>query len=372
MIGWTDVLRPSVIDVGAYRPGVSGDEIKARMGLDQVVRLNWNENLFGPLPGVLDEVAGSLDAAWTYPDDSYEEFRRAVAQWTGAAPGQVIPGHGIQALTLALVSALVERGDAVIVPSPTYGLYAQACRVGGAVVHRVQCDDSLAIDLESVADAATRHQAKLAWICDPNNPTGRRLDDADWGRFLDALPPTCVVVADEAYGDYIEPGLRIDRVSDIAAGRPVIVLRTFSKIFGLAGLRLGYALVDEALAPFLNAVQEPFNVNRAALAGGLASLKRAELLDERREQVAEARRRLVEPLRAAGIRAVESHANFVLIELGADDQAVCAGLARQGLLVRPGTELGLPGYVRVTTGDSDLMETVGRQIAQTIEDERAA
>jgi histidinol-phosphate aminotransferase len=236
----------------------------------------------------------------------------------------------------------------------------------------VQCDDSLAIDLESVADAATRHQAKLAWICDPNNPTGRRLDDADWGRFLDALPPTCVVVADEAYGDYIEPGLRIDRVSDIAAGRPVIVLRTFSKIFGLAGLRLGYALVDEALAPFLNAVQEPFNVNRAALAGGLASLKRAELLDERREQVAEARRRLVEPLRAAGIRAVESHANFVLIELGADDQAVCAGLARQGLLVRPGTELGLPGYVRVTTGDSDLMETVGRQIAQTIEDERAA
>jgi histidinol-phosphate aminotransferase len=350
---------------------VSGDETRARLGLESVVRLNWNENLFGPLPGVLDEVAAALDAAWTYPDDSYDEFRRTIARWTSASPAQVIPGHGIQALTLALVSALVERGDAVIIPSPTYGLYAQACRVGGAVVYRVQCDPALAIDLESVADAARRHSAKLAWICDPNNPTGLRLDGADWTRFLEALPPTCVVVADEAYGDYIEPKLRIDRLSDIAQGRPVIVLRTFSKIFGLAGLRLGYALVDESLAPFLNTVQEPFNVNRAALAAGLASLSRVELLDERRQQVREARQRLVEPLRAAGIEAVESHANFVLLELGADDQAVFEALARQGLLVRPGTELGLPGYVRVTTGASELMEAVGKQIAEAVEEERS-
>lgn len=371
MTNWRGMLRPSVIDVGAYRPGVSGDETKARFGLDEVVRLNWNENLFGPLPGVLEAVAASLDAAWTYPEDSFYEFRRAIGSWTGAAPEQVIPGHGIQALTLALIAALVDRGDAVVIPSPTYGLYAQACRVGGAAVHRVECGASLAIDLEAVAEAARQHRAKLAWICDPNNPTGLRLDEADWTAFLDALPPSCVAIVDEAYGDYIEPQLRIDRLPEIARERPVIVLRTFSKIFGLAGLRLGYALVHESLAPYLNAVHEPFNVNRAALAAGLASLRRVDLLAERREQVREARKQLVEPLQATAIKPIESHANFVLIELGVDDQHVCDALAREGLLIRPGSELGLPGYARVTTADGRLMQRVGKRIVEVVEQERS-
>jgi histidinol-phosphate aminotransferase len=371
MTPWRDLLRPSVIDVGAYRPGVSGDEAKARYGLEKVVRLNWNENLFGPLPGVLDEVAVSLEAAWSYPEDSYEEFRHAVGTWTSAAPEQVIPGHGIQALTLALVCAFVDRGDAVVIPTPTYGLYAQACRVGGAVVHRVPCDNALGVDLEAVAQAARDHSAKLAWVCDPNNPTGLRLDEADWAEFLAVVPPSCVIVVDEAYGDYIEPELRIDRMSEVAQGRPIVVLRTFSKIFGLAGLRLGYALVHESLAPYLNAVHEPFNVNRAALAGGLASLRRVELLDARREQARRARERLVAPLSAAGIRCLSSDANFVLVDVGVDDDHVCEVLGREGFLLRPGSELGLPGYVRVTTGEERLMEQVGSRIAAAAERERS-
>jgi histidinol-phosphate aminotransferase len=367
MTAWRELLRPSVIDVGAYRPGVSGDETMARFGLTEVVRLNWNENLSGPLPGVLDEVAAALNAAWSYPEDSYEGFRRAVAAWTGADPGQVIPGHGIQALTLALVSAFVEPGDSVVIPAPTYGLYAQACRVGGAVVHRVPCDDSLAIDLGALADAAREHGAKLAWVCDPNNPTGRRLDTGDWEPFLAAMPPGCVIVVDEAYGEYIEPELRIDRVSEVSAGRPIVILRTFSKIFGLAGLRLGYALVGESLAPYLNAVHEPFNVNRAALAAGLASLRRVDLLDARRDQTRRARDRLVAEAEAAGIVAVRSDANFVLLELRVDDERVCEALAREGLLLRPGSELGLPGYVRVTTGEEQLMERVGTRLAEVVQ-----
>jgi histidinol-phosphate aminotransferase len=203
-------------------------------------------------------------------------------------------------------------------------------------------------------------------VCDPNNPTGLRLDPADWAAFLDALPPNCVTVVDEAYGDYIEPELRIDRVDELARGRPLIVLRTFSKIFGLAGLRLGYALVDQSLAPYLNAVHEPFNVSRAALAAGLASLRRVELLATRRAQVREARERLVAMVRAAGIATLQSDANFVLLEVGVDDEAVCAALAREGLLLRPGSELGLPGYVRVTTGEERLMERVGTRIAEVV------
>jgi histidinol-phosphate aminotransferase len=345
---------------------VSGEEIKRRFGLQNVVRLNWNENLFGPLPGVLEETAAALELAWTYPEDSYEEFRHALADWVGVDPVQIVPGHGIQALTLAVVSTFVDPGDAVVIPAPTYGLYDQVCRGAGAAVHRVGAGPSLAIDLEAVAARATSENAKLAWICDPNNPTGLTLDRADWSAFLEALPPDCVAVVDEAYRDYVEPPRRIDRLGEIENGAPVILLRTFSKIFGLAGLRLGYALVHPTLAPHLNAVHEPFNVNRAALAAGLASLRRVEQLPARREQVRAAREALAEPLTAAGLRVLESEANFVLVELGFDERSVFETLAREGLLVRPGSELGLPGFVRVTTGAEELMRAVGTRIAETV------
>jgi len=252
---WTDLVRPPLRAIGPYRPGPSLDELMAAHGLDRVDKLNWNEGLWGPLPGVLDAVAGALDQTWAYPEHAYGALREAIAAETGAAPDQVLPGHGIQALVLTLVNAFVTPGDRVVVPAPTYGLYAQACRVAGAHVERVAGDD-LAIDLEAVAAAVRRTGARLAWICDPNNPTGRRLDAGEWRAFLDAVGDECVVVADEAYMDYVAPGERPRREDDVATGRRVIVLRTFSKIFGLAGLRLGYALADPALVDLLHSVQE--------------------------------------------------------------------------------------------------------------------
>ena len=358
------LLRRSVVGAGPYVPGASAQETKARLGREDLIRLNWNENLFGPLPGVTEATAAALDSAWAYPEEAYEEFRHAAAAWAGARPDEVIPGHGIQALTLALAGAFIETGDRVVVPRPTYGLYAQVCATAGADVRRVPNDAALGLDLEAIAREATTARAKLVWICDPNNPTGRRLAHADWLAFLDALPDGCVVVADEAYVDYIAPEGRIDRLADIRAGRQVVVMRTFSKIFGLAGLRLGYLLLDSALAPHVNAVQEPFNVNIAALAGGIASLRRTDQLPARREQVTRARRALCDPLRPTTLRAIPSDANFVLLDLGGNDDArIADALARQGILIRAGGEFGLPGYARVTTGEEALMDDVARRLA---------
>jgi histidinol-phosphate aminotransferase len=358
------LLRRSVLGAGPYVPGASAHEAKARLGREDLVRLNWNENLFGPLPGVVEEAAAALPGAWAYPEEAYETFRHAVAAWAGARPDEVVPGHGIQALTLALAAAFVEPGDRVIVPRPTYGLYAQVCTTAGAEVRRVPTDSGLGLDLEAIAAAALDARAKLVWVCDPNNPTGRRLQPADWAGFLDALPDGCAVVADEAYVDYVAPEHRSDRLADLRAGRPVIVMRTFSKIFGMAGLRLGYLLLDSGLARHINAVQEPFNVNVAALAAGVASLRRTDQLPARREQVARARRALGDPLRSTAIRAVPSDANFVLLDLGgADDGEVAEALARDGILVRAGSEFGLPGYIRVTTGEEALMDEVAGRLA---------
>jgi histidinol-phosphate aminotransferase len=363
-----ELLRRSVIGVGPYVPGAGARELKARTGRTDLIRLNWNENLLGPLDGVLDALAASLpDEVWAYPEEAYEEFRSAVARWAGADPAQVIPGHGIQALTLSLVAALVEPGDRVVIPRPTYGLYASVCAVAGAEVIRVETDpDTLAFDLGALAREAREVDAKLVFVCDPNNPTGLRAGRRDWDAFVASLPDRCLAVVDEAYADYIEPSERIDRLSDIDAGRPVVVLRTFSKIFGLAGLRLGHLLVNESLAPHLHAVQEPFNVNSAALAAGLASLERVGQLPARRAQAARTRARLIAPLIPAGIRTLGSNASFVLVQVGGDDVAVCETLAREGWLLRAGSEFGLPGFVRVTIGDEQLMERVGAALVAAV------
>ena len=362
---WETLLRPPLREIGAYEPGEPLDELMARHGLATVDKLNWNEGLWGPLPGVLDEVAGALDQSWAYPEHAYNTLREAIAAETGARPAQVLPGHGIQALILTLVNAFVSPGDTVVVPTPTYGLYAQACRVAGARVERVASPE-LRLDLEAIAAAVRDTGAKLVWICDPNNPTGLRIEAAEWRAFLDAVGPDCVVVADEAYMDYVAPLERVRREDDIGEGRRVVVLRTFSKIFGLAGLRLGYLLADPDLVVYLNSVQEPFNVNRAALAAGTASLGRPNEVAGRRDVAIRARERLARRLAVGGMAPVPSSANFVLVDLGGvDDLELAEALVRRGVLIRPGSELGLPGWARITVAPEEVMDRAADALLET-------
>jgi histidinol-phosphate aminotransferase len=368
---WSQLVRPSLIGVAPYRPGPSVDELKARYGLQDLVKLNWNEGLLGPFPNVRDAVAGELDRAWMYPEHAYSDFREAVASWLGTRPGLIVPGHGIQALIATVAHAFLDPGDAVVVPSPTYGLYAQVSAAAGARVERVPGRDHRH-DLAALAEAAGRVEARLIWLCDPNNPTGSLATRGEWEALLDELPERCAVVVDEAYAEYVHPERRLRREDDVEAGRPVIILRTFSKIFGLAGLRLGYAVVGEPLAPFLDVVQEPFNVNRAALAAGCASLRQSDLVEARRRENEEARERLAELLREQGLEPFPSEANFLLVRVGTDDIALAQALLRRGLLVRPGQDFGMPGYIRVTIGPLPLMERLGVALAEALEDPPAA
>jgi histidinol-phosphate aminotransferase len=231
-------------------------------------------------------------------------------------------------------------------------------------VHRVALRD-LRIDLEALAATAGETGARVVWVCDPNNPTGSLVRSDEWRAFLDALPNGCVVVADEAYADYVDPDARLRRERDVEAGRPVAVLRTMSKLFGLAGLRLGYAIVDPELARLLNVVQEPFNVNRAALAAGAACLRQPNLIEARRVRVATARDLLCARLVEAGAEPLPSQSNFVLVQVGVDDTELARTLAEEeGLLVRPGSEYGLEGYVRITVGPEPLMERVAAAIGR--------
>src|SRR4051812_15731362 len=331
-------------------------ELEERYGR-AVIRLNRNEDLFPPLGGVREAVEAELSNLWMYPEESYSEFRGDVAEWLGTTADRIVPAHGTQALIGTLAGLFLDPGDAVVVPQPTYGLYAQVSTTRGANVHSVPLRE-LRIDLDAVAATAADVGAKVVWICDPNNPTGALAEDAEWRAFLEALPSNCIVLADEAYGDYVDLPLRLHRERDVEAGRPLVVLHTLSKLFGIAGLRLGYAIADPELARYLDVMQEPFNVNRAALAAGRVCLAHPELIEERRLAVAEARELLCERLRAAGLEPLPSQANFVLVRAGVDDAALAQAVAEEGLLVRAGGEYGLDGHVRVTVGPAPLMERV--------------
>ena len=246
MTDWDALARDSLRGLERYHPGPSRDQLKQLHGLDDMEPLNWNEDLFGPPQAALDAAAEELQNASRYPESAFANFRDAVAAWRGVPAACVTPAHGAQALIGSVAAAFIENGTAVVVPRLTYGLYAQVSAAAGGAVTRVDAK-GLAIDLEAVVAAARATGARLVWLCDPNNPTGVLVSREGWSWFLDELPSDCVVVADEAYMDFADPELRADREQDVAEGRPVIVIRSFSKIFGLAGLRLGYAIADPAV-----------------------------------------------------------------------------------------------------------------------------
>ncbi len=362
MTDWSTLIAPALTELDPADAGGIA-EIKQRHGLEEVVKLHWNENLFGPLPGVLEAVRAELDDVWMYPEEAYNAFRADVAEHIGTSLSRIVPGHGTQALIGTLASALLRPGDHVVIPTLTYYLYGQYCAARGATVHRVPMRE-LHVDLDALAETARRTGARIVWVCDPNNPTGATLDQQEWAAFLDALPTGCVAVVDEAYRDYLPPERRPRREVDVEDGRPLVVLRSFSKFFGLAGLRLGYAVVDEPLASYLAQIEEPYNVNCAALAAGRASLRETEAAEERRREVDEGREALSLGMRKAGLQPLPSETNFVLARADVGDEALAEGLAARGILIRPGTEFGLPGYVRITVGPAPLMERVAGELGE--------
>jgi histidinol-phosphate aminotransferase len=357
---WSRLVVPAVSALEPLDVEQSVTDVVTLRTHEDGLKLDWNENLFGPLPGVREAVSDALETVWMYPIAPYDEFRTEVARAVGTTPGRIAPAHGTQALIGTVASTFLRPGDAVVLPEMTFYLYAQVSAARGASLHRVPMRE-LQIDLDAIARTAHEVGARLVWICDPNNPTGLRLDPEEWSAFLDSLPADCVVVADEAYVDYLPLEGRAPRIAEVESGRPLVVLRSFSKFFGLAGLRLGYAVADPALVAHLAVVEEPFNVNCAALAAGVASLRATEAA-RRREEIIEAREALADALRAAGAEPYPSETNFVLARIDGDDRLVADELARRGILVRPGWELGLAGHLRVAVGPSHLGDRVAADL----------
>ena len=316
-----------------------------------LIDLSLNENPLGPSPEAMAAVGEELARMHRYPDASAAGLRQALAERLRVEPEQIVIGNGADNLIMQLCLATLDRDTEVIVSRSSFPVYDQFAEVMKARLIKVPLR-AYRLDLDAMAHAIGE-RTRLVFVCNPNNPTGTIVTRTEVAAFLDRVPDRALVVFDEAYAELVASAEFPDTLATIRGGRPnVMVLRTFSKVYGLAGLRLGYGVAMASVLAPLEGVREPFAVNRLAQAAGLAALRDTAFLEKTVAATHEGRLFLYDAFDRLGLRFIESHTNFVLVELGPQAGAVSQRLLDAGIRVRPCDGYELPHHLRVTVGDS--------------------
>src|SRR3954452_2288305 len=333
-------LREALAAVQPYRPQRPMRELQEELGLERLGKLTSNEGAFGPLPAAVAAFEASVGGLNRYPDGGGVRLREALAERHGLDPAQVVLGNGADELIRLCAVATLDAGDVAAFPWPSFPSYVSAAACSGGEPRRV-----------AVGDLDALLGARLIYIANPNNPTGTLLDPAELRRFLDAADGLCVL--DEAYAEYADPEPEGPQLLREGAER-LCVLRTFSKVHGLAALRIGYALACSEVADALDRVRPIFNVNQPAQEAALASLREREPLGLRVEHARKGRAFLFETMAEAGLTPTPSQTNFVCADGGRPWLA--DGLLKEGVIVRELTGFGAPGAIRVTSGTDEENE----------------
>jgi histidinol-phosphate aminotransferase len=359
----SDLAKPFVPSFPSYEPGRPIDDVARELGLDPsgIVKLASNENAFGPSPLAVEAAKRAIEQGQLYPDGGCFALRARLARAHGLAPGQFVIGNGSNEVIELLGHVFLGPGDEVVMGLPEFVVYKLVALLFGARPVEVPLVN-FRNDLDALRRAVTP-RTKLVIVASPNNPTGTANPEAELLAFVRSLPETAVCVVDEAYGDFE------DRAHDIrpliAEGRNVVGLRTFSKIHGLASLRIGYGYSNPELAALLDRVRQPFNVNAVAQAAAIAALDDTGFTRMCALENARGRRRLEGGFAALGLEFIPSQANFVLVRVG-DGGRVFDALQRRGVIVRPVGSYGLPDWIRVTVGKPDQNERLLAELAAVV------
>ncbi len=368
--------RGCVEAISPYVPGKPADEVAREYGVDDVLKLASNENPLGASPRAVEAVSEGLRDLHVYPDGSGYRLKQAIAAHYGARPGQITLGNGSNDVLELVARAYLEPGSNAVFSEHAFAVYALATQAAGAeakVVPARPADDPhmpFGADLDAMAAAVDDH-TRVLFLANPNNPTGTWVEAAELRALLDAVPPQVVVVLDEAYTEYVEDPAFPDGIELLAHYPNLVVTRTFSKIFGLAALRVGFALSDPAIASLLDRVRHPFNVNSLALRAAEAALTDAAFVETSR---AVNRAGLVQWLEAAdehGWQTIPSRANFITVFTPFAAGRVFEALLREGVIVRPlgGTEAhgGLSQALRITIGTAEQNRRAIEALARVLE-----
>jgi histidinol-phosphate aminotransferase len=361
-------FKPAVNDLVPYEPGKPVEEVQRELGLERVVKLASNEGPYGPFPEAREAIERSVAELNRYPDGGAYRLRAALAERFDLRFEEVAVGAGSDGLVDCLSQAALDPGDEIVCGWPSFPSYAIDARKLGAVPRTVPLRDAR-YDLEAMLEAIGP-RTKIVYVCLPNNPTGTTNTRAELDAYFEHVPEHIVTVLDQAYAEYIDDPDYPDGVEGyLKQGRRVVVLRTFSKIFGLAGLRVGYGLAPSPLVTAIGKVRRAFDITTPAQEAALASLDAPAELERRRRVNAEGRDELERVLREHGLEpAGPAVGNFLFTEVGDDSRPFFEQLLREGVIVRPTHGFGAPGGVRVTVGTHEehghLAEALQRVLAR--------
>ncbi|MET0563204.1 MAG: histidinol-phosphate transaminase [Gaiellaceae bacterium] len=359
-------FRPAVNDLVPYEPGKPVEEVQRELGLERVVKLASNEGPYGPFPQAREAIARAVDELNRYPDGGAYRLRAALAERFDVRFEEVAVGAGSDGLVDCLSQAVLEPGDEIVCGWPSFPSYVIDARKVGAVPRTVPLRDGR-YDLDAML-SAIGPRTKLVYVCLPNNPTGTTNTRAELEAWFERVPDHVVTILDQAYAEYIDDPDYPDGVEDhLKQGRRVVVLRTFSKIYGLAGLRIGYGLAPAPIVTAVSKVRRAFDMTTPAQEAALASLDSAEELARRRTANAEGRAELERILRAHGLDPVgPAVANFLFAEVREDSRPFFEQLLREGVIVRPTHGFGAPGAVRVTVGTHEDHEHLSEALSRVL------
>lgn len=351
------LIRPHVPSLHPYSPGKPIDEVRRELGLERIVKLASNENPIGPSPRAIEAVTRAAQTMHLYPDASAHTLVHALATRLGLSPECIVLGNGSDELIhlLGLV-ALDGPETELLMGDPSFVRYDSSALLAQARLVKVPVDADLRLDLPAMA-RAINDRTRLIYLANPNNPTGTIVRRNDFEAFLRDVPGEALVVLDEAYYEYAMDVPDYPRSLDyVSRDERVFALRTFSKAYGLAGIRVGYGFGSPAIVDAIHRVREPFNVNSLAQAAALVALDDEDYLQRSITSNRAGLQRIATVLRRVGARPFESYANFVLADLGRPAQPVFEALLRRGVIVRAGSMMGHPNYLRVSVGKPDELD----------------
>ena len=343
-----NLARRGILKIASYVPGKSIEEVQKEFGPKSWVKLASNENLLGPSPRAVAAIRDELPHIHFYPEGPCTILRKALAKKFAIPEERIVISNGTDNLILMIASAFVNEGDEVVMADPTFPVYTNVTQIMGGKPIKIKLRD-FTHDLEAMLKKVNR-KTKLVFICNPNNPTGTTVSLESFNYFLSKLPKHVIVVLDEAYGDFVEEAFYPNGLDYIKAKSQMIVLRTFSKVYGLAGLRIGYALGREDLIHCLYQVRDPFPVHRIAQVAAVAALNDEDHVIQSIRCVYEGRRYLYKELDKMGLSYVPSQANFIFIDLEKNSEEMFQNFLKEGIIIRPGKVWGYPTFARVTIG----------------------
>lgn len=343
-----DIIPEYIATLTPYPPGKPIEETERELGISGVIKMASNENPLGPSPKAVEAIAGALTNLHRYPDGSSYYLREALSKKLGVTPKQLFFGCGSNEVIEQLLKVFVREGDKCAFCWPSFAVYPITTKALGGAGVMVPLKD-MTYDLEALADAID-DRTRIVFVTNPNNPTGTAIKKADFEKFLDRVPPGVVIAVDEAYIEYVDDPDVPDGMDYLGSRDELVLMRTFSKVYGLAGIRLGYAIGTEKMIQTLEKVRQPFNITIPAQAGALAALEDTKYLQHVLDVNAAGLQYIYGEFARLGIGYVKSMANFILFETKIPGNELQNLMLQQGVIVRSMAAFGLTNHLRVTVG----------------------